>query len=71
MIYHQNLAVPNYEMDRLREKFKNSSLNENFFPDLIIINKSFANKIIKPNGYCLQNNFKEFYYLVKTSDICK
>ena len=71
LIYHQNLAVPNFEMNRLREKFQNRSLNENFSPDLIVINNSFARTITKPNGYCLQDKFQEFYYLVKTSNICK
>ena len=71
LIYHQNLAIPNFELKRLKKKFLNNQINHKFSPDIIVLNETFVDRAIIPENYCLKKDFKKFnYFLVKKSNDC-
>ena len=62
-ILHQQSIIPNFELDRLKNKFLISNLNNFNEPDIIVLNKDkriFDKIIIDKNKYCNVLNGKKF-----------
>ena len=71
--YSHQFAIPNYELNRLLNKFKSTVLDKNYTPDIIINNKNYLlfNKIdIDNNSYCKKYVGKkvDLYFLKKFCD---
>ena len=65
------MAIPNFELKRLKKKFLNNQINHKFSPDIIVLNETFVDRAIIPENYCLKKDFKKFnYFLVKKSNDC-
>ena len=68
-IMPQHLIIPNYEIDRLVQKFDNN-IEFNSDPDMIIINKKdpiLSKSIIDPKKFCktFDGAFYIFYQVIK------
>jgi len=72
IIYHQQLGIPNFEFNRLLNKFRNYKLNENYSPDIIILtidsgrksNISF-DQVELPKTYCVKSKLNNMVLIIK------
>ena len=76
---HQQLGIPNFEFNRLLDKFKNYKLNKDYSPDIIVLKNNYEYesdipfKIIKlPKTHCVKSKLNNMVLIVKkVNNDCK
>ena len=66
------MGIPNFEFNRLLNKFRNYKLNDNYAPDIIILKIDYEkksdisfNQVKLPKSYCVKSKLNNMILIIK------